>query len=89
MNLEQFNNFKSSPKFDKERYELGLITEMGVLDTLRQYFEDGTILPLPEGNQFDFSGKGKEMEFKSRSVCRLTYEDTVIGIQEIARYGRN
>ena len=83
MNLEQFNIFKSSPKFNKERYVLGLIAEMEVLDTLREYFEDGTIFPLPGSNQFDFSGKGKKIEFKSRSVYRLTYEDTAIGIQEI------
>ena len=83
MNLEQFNIFKKSPRFNKERYELGLIAEMEVLDTLREYFEDGTIFPLPEGDQFDFTGKDKKIEFKSRSVYRLTYEDTAIGIQKI------
>ena len=85
MNLEQFNIFKSSPKFNKERYELGLIAEMEVLDTLREYFEDGTILPLPEGDQFDFTGKDKKIEFKSRSVYRLRYDDTAIGIQKIKK----
>ena len=54
MNLEQFNVFKSSPKFNIVRYVLGLIAEMEVLDTLREYFEDGTIFPLPGSNQFDY-----------------------------------
>ena len=60
MNLEQVNTFKKSPRFNKERYELGLTAEMEVLDTLREYFEDGTIYPLPEGDQFDFTGKTRK-----------------------------
>ena len=83
MNIEQFNIFKKTLKFNKERYELGLIAEIEVLDTLRDYFEDGTIYPLHEGNQFDFFGKDKKIEFKSRSVYRLTYQDTAIGVQKI------
>ena len=89
MNLEQFNIFKKSPKFNKERYELGRVAELEVLDTLREYFEDGTIFPLPEGDQFDFTGKDKKIEFKSHSVCRLQYDDTAIGVQKITEYGRN
>ena len=58
MNLEQFNIFKSSPKFNKERYVLGLIAEMEVL---REYFEDGTIFPLPGSNQFDFQEKARKL----------------------------
>ena len=83
MNIEQFNIFKKSPQFNKERYELGRVAELEVLDTLREYFGDGTIFPLPEGDQFDFTGKDKKIEFKSRSVNRLTYEDTAIGVQKI------
>lgn len=83
MNLEQFNIFKKSPRFNKERYELGLFAEMEVLDTLREYFEDGTIFPLPEGDPFDFTGKNEKIEFKSRSAYRLQYEDTAIGVQKI------
>ena len=83
MNVEQFNIFKKSPRFNKERYELGLVAELEVLDTLREFFEDGTIFPLSEGHQFDFTGKNKKIEFKSRSVYRLTYEDTAIGVQKI------
>ena len=83
MNIEQFNIFKKSPQFNKERYELGRVAELEVLDTSREYFEDGTIFPLPEGDQFDFTGKDKKIEFKSRSVNRLTYEDTAIGVQKI------
>ena len=83
MNIEQFNIFKKSPQFNKEWYELGRVAELEVLDTFREYFEDGTIFPLPEGDQFDFTGKDKKIEFKSRSVNRLTYEDTAIGVQKI------
>ena len=84
MNLEQFNITKSFPKFNREWYELGHVAEREVLNTWREYFEDETISPLHEGDQFDFTEKDNEIEFKSRTVNSLNYEDTrkKIGVQE-------
>lgn len=65
------------------QYELGRVAEIEVIDTLKIFFEDPTICPLPEGDLFDFCGKDKRIELKSRSVYRLTYEDTAIGVGKI------
>ena len=84
MNPEEFIIFKkNSPKFNKVRYELGRVAEMEVIGTLQEYFADSSICELPEGNQFYFQGSNKKFEIKSRSVYRLTYDDTAIGVGKI------
>ena len=83
MNPEEFTIFKNNPKFNKDRYELGRVAEMEVIGTLQEYFQDSSICELPEGNQFDFQGLNKKIELKSRSVYRLTYDDTAIGVGKI------
>ena len=83
MNPEEFLIFKDSPKFNKLRYELGRVCELEVIETLQEFFKDPSISPLPEGDSFDFYGKDKKIELKSRSVYRLTYEDTAIGLTKI------
>lgn len=83
MNPEEFLIFKNSPKFNKARYEIGRVAEIEIIDTLKKYFDDPSICPLPEGDIFDFCGRKKKIELKSRSVYRLTYDDTAIGMGKI------
>ena len=78
-----FENFKNSVKFNKERYDLGIKAEKEQLTTLRQFFKDYTILALPDGSHFDFVGNDLLIELKSRRCNRLTYSDTAIGVQKI------
>ena len=83
MNPEEFLLFKNSPRFNKARYKLGRVAEIEVIDILKKYFDDPSINPQPEGDMFDFCGKNKKIELKSRSVYRLTYDDTAIGMGKI------
>lgn len=83
MNPEQFARFKKTPQFNKKLYDLGRIAEVEVLDTLKVFFNDKSIIPLPEGHSFDFEGVNKYIELKSRRVYRLAYEDTAIGRTKI------
>ena len=78
-----FENFKNSVKFNKERYDLGIKAEIEQLTTLQQFFKDDTIIPLPEGSHFDFEGNNLLIELKSRRCNRLTFCDTAIGVQKI------
>ena len=83
MNPEEFLDFKKTSRFNLKRYDLGRIAEIETIGTLQEYFEDPSICELPEGNQFDFQGSNKKIELKSRSVYRLTYDDTAIGVGKI------
>ena len=83
MNPEQFKIFRKTSNFNKELYDLGRIAEIEVLEKLRIFFNDESINHLTEGHSFDYLGKNKYIELKSRRVNRLTYEDTAIGIKKI------
>ena len=82
--FKNFETFKQSLKFNKERYALGVKEEEEQLNTLRQFFNDDIIVPLPEGSTFDFQGKNKLIELKSRRCKRTAFPDTAIGMPKIS-----
>ena len=82
--FKNFETFKQSPKFNKERYTLGVKAEEEQLHTLRQFFNDDSIIPLPEGSTFDFQGTNKLIELKSRRCKRTAFPDTAIGVPKIS-----
>ena len=87
MIFPKFNDFKKSVRFNKELYEFGIEEEKKVIDTLRLFFKDDSIMHLPEGYAYDFIGKDKLIELKSRQNKLLTYIDTAIGINKIKEAG--
>ena len=81
--FKNFEAFRQSPKFNSVLYKRGTEQEIILLPTLRTFFQDDTLEPLPDGSHFDFKGKNKFVELKSRSCNRLTYQDTAIGVDKI------
>jgi hypothetical protein len=81
--FENFESFKNSSKFHKSQYHLGISQEAALFPTLKAFFNDDTLEPLPDGSYFDFTGSNKLIEMKSRTCHRLTYSDTAIGVQKI------
>ena len=82
--FKNFETFKQSLKFNKNQYALGVKAEEEQLNTLRQFFNDDIIVPLPEGSTFDFQGKNKLIELKSRRCKRTAFLDTAIGVPKIS-----
>ena len=82
--FKNFETFKQSPKFNKNQYALGVKEEEDQLNTLRQFFNDDTIIPLPDGSHFDFQGKNLLIELKSRRCKRTAFLDTAIGVPKIS-----
>ena len=78
-----FAKFKLSNKFNKEKYDVGILQEKAVLPLLKVFFNDDSIVNLPEGHTFDFKGNNKYIELKSRSCKQQTYTDTAIGVSKI------
>lgn len=81
--FKNFETFKQSSKFNVEQYKMGFLAEINLLPTLRTFFRDESIEPLSAGSRFDFQGKNKYIELKSRNCNRLTYKDTAIGVEKI------
>ena len=82
--FRNFETFKQSLKFNKNQYALGVKAEEEQLHTLRQFFNDYSIVPLPEGSTFDFQGTNKLIELKSRRCKRTAFPDTAIGMPKIS-----
>ena len=82
--FENFETFKQSYKFNKQKYDLGILAEKEVLPVLRKFFKDDSLKPLSDGSHFDFKGQNKIIELKSRTCNRHTYRDTAIGVQKIS-----
>ena len=83
MEFHNFNQFKKSIRFNTTRYEYGIKAENKLLVPLQRFFKDDSILPMPDGSKFDFTGEGKFIELKSRTCKRATYETTCIGVTKI------
>ena len=83
MNFHNFNKFKKSVKFNATTYAYGVKEENKLLIPLQQYFDDITIKPLPDGSIFDYRGKGKYIELKSRTFCKDKYDTTCISVCKI------
>lgn len=86
--MNSFESFKKSKSFKTELYNLGVLEEKLILPHLKTYFMDDTIIHLPEGHPFDFKGKHKIIELKTRTVASTTFKDTAIGINKI-NYAKN
>ena len=83
MQFHNFNKFTKSVKFNSARYEYGVKEENRLLVPLQQFFNDDTLRPMPDGSKFDYRGKGKFIELKSRTCKRTTYDTTCIGVTKI------
>ena len=83
MEFHNFNKFTKSVKFNSARYEYGVKQENKLLVPLQQFFNDDSLRPMPDGSKFDFVGKGKFIELKSRTCKITTYDTTCIGVTKI------
>lgn len=81
--MKNFQEFKTTKSFHTEQYERGLVEELMILPLLRTFFRDESIDLLEEGFTFDFYGKEKVIEFKSRTNSSRDYNDTAIGANKI------
>ena len=81
--FQDFAAFQNSPEFNQELYDLGTDEEVLMLPTLKQFFNDDTLVRLPDGSHLDFVGKRKFIELKSRYINRLKHDDTAIGVDKI------
>ena len=81
--FQSFENFKKSPQFNLENYNMGHAVEVALLGTLREYFCDPELALNPEGHSFDYESPTRLVELKTRTVRRLQYFDTAIGINKI------
>lgn len=82
-----FAQFKASPQFNLENYNLGHAVEVALLGTLREYFCDPELALSAEGATFDYESPARLVELKTRTVRRLAYHDTAIGANKV-RYAR-
>ena len=57
-------------------YNFGVESENNVLDTLKAYFSDNSII------KFDFKGTNKYIELKTRRNNYLKYDSTIIGLNK-------
>ena len=89
MNFYNFNIFKKSVKFNATTYAYGVKEENRLLIPLQQFFNDDTLRPMPDGSKFDFMGKGKYIELKSRTFCKDKYDTTCISVCKIEYAKRN
>ena len=64
-------------------YNVGLQYEVQLLPFLRVYFNDNTIMQLDRFNTFDYRGKGKFIELKTRKCSVKSYPSTMIGVNKI------
>ena len=83
MSFCNFEKFRKTKNFNNKLYLEGTKREKVLLPLLQTYFKDPMIHSLPEGDVFDFKGKQKLIELKSRKNNRLTYPDTAIGMNKI------
>ena len=83
MNFYNFNKFRKSVKFNHTTYAYGIKEENKLLQPLQVFFKDNTLKPLPEGAKFDFIGRGKCVELKSRTCRKDSYETTCISICKV------
>lgn len=81
--MKNFQEFKAETSFHTERYTKGLKDELLVLPVLRTFFHDESMDLLEEGFTFDFYGKDKVIEFKTRTNGSRDYYDTAIGANKI------
>lgn len=83
MEFHNFNRFAKSVKFNSARYEYGVKQESKLIVPLQKFFKDESITPLPAGSKFDFKGRGKFIELKSRTCCKNQYDTTCIGVGKV------
>ena len=83
MFFNNFNKFKRSVKFNPVTYDYGIREESKLLVPLQQFFNDPSLKPLPDGCKFDFMGRNKVVELKSRTCRKDKYETTCIGVGKI------
>lgn len=81
--FQSFENFKKSKAFNLENYSAGHAVEVALLGTLREFFADPELELSPEGHSFDYQSPTRLVELKTRTVRRLQYFDTAIGINKI------
>ena len=81
--FQSFENFKKSKAFNLENYNAGHAAEVALLRTLREFFADPELELSPEGHSFDYQSPTRLVELKTRTVRRLQYLDTAIGINKI------
>lgn len=81
--FRSFENFKKSKAFNVENYNAGHAVEVALLGTLRAFFCDPELALSPEGHSFDYQSPTRLVELKTRTVRRLQYFDTAIGINKI------
>ena len=63
-------------------YNFGVESENIVLDTLKAYFSDNSIIKLNKSHTFDFKGTNKYIELKTRRNNYLKYDSTIIGLNK-------
>ena len=64
-------------------YNIGLQYEVQLLPFLQVFFNDKTIMQLDRFNTFDYQGKNKFIELKTRKCSVKTYPTTMIGVNKI------
>jgi hypothetical protein len=86
--MNYFETFRNSDKFNKENYEFGVKQEIELLRSLQFHFHDNSIERLPEGHSFDYQGKNKIIELKTRRYEKSDFYDTAINLSKI-EFSRN
>ena len=81
--FQSFENFKKTPGFNTTSYAVGHAAEIALLGTLREFFCDPELALNPEGHSFDYESPTRLVELKTRTVRRLQYFDTAIGLNKI------
>ena len=67
----------------KKDYNFGKLNEIKLLNTLQTFFNDSEIESLDNYNSFDFKGRNKFIELKSRNNTYDKYPTTMIGCNKL------
>ena len=66
--FQDFAAFQNSPQFNAKLFKIGTKQELLMLPTLKQFFNDDTLVQLPDGSHLDFVGKNQFIELKTRYI---------------------